>query len=175
MNKIDYIRKAIADHPTDKFKVDNIHAAVQQYGVSIHYLRSQIIKLVRKGEIRKVERIGTGAGTYAVYSRKPVVKDKVAVQQELPLELPLEKVGEIIFTSWELLKKQVRETEAKLESTRSDLNLSRKTNRELLDKLREKDEDIRRLGNVIREKSGRTFKMSEVAQVIKNGKLINPS
>lgn len=174
MNKAERIKQAIATFPHDQFRADDIHNSIKMYGVTGHYLRSMLSKLAIKGEIRRVEKIGHRAGSYIVYSKKPLDKSKAHTQEELPLELPMEKVGEAILAAFQILKRQVNELEQKVESTRNDANNWRKQCRELQKTIDHKNKELETVTEALRNKTGKTFSMSEVARVIRNGRLITP-
>lgn len=173
MNKTERIKKAIKDLTTDEFSAEVIYQQVKDYACGRQYVRSIIHRLCQKGMVRRLHKVGSFEGSYTLYTKKPLVKTVQAKQQELPLNLPMDKLGEVIYAYVELLKKQVRSLGLKLEESRKDANTWRQNCRNLQKTIDKKEDEIKTLRESVRNNSGKTFSMSEVAKVMRNGKLVD--
>lgn len=181
MTKVERMKQAIILNSTDEFTVKGIHAKLEKYGVSKHHLATFISKQVKAGNFRRVRVEGAGINRQVTYSRKPADKTKQLKQEKLPLDppaipdnLPLTVVGEAIYATFKLLKFQVFKAEEQIEKLGAECNRLRKECRDMRKNVEAKNQELETIREALKTKTGKTFPMSEVARVIRNGRLIEP-
>lgn len=180
MKKTERIKQAIILHSKDTFTIKEIHAKIKQYGVSEHHLATFVSKAVKKGNYHKVTTTGRGWGRAVTYSRVPVDKTKQLKQTKLQLKepevipdnLPLEVIGEAILSSFKLLKSQLFKAQERIEKLTQECTRLRKDTVDLKKSLELKQKELDTVGDALRKRTGKTFPMSEVAKVIRNGCLV---
>lgn len=174
MTKKERIRQAITLHNSNEFTVKEIHAKVAQFGVSQHHLATFISKQVAAGNYRKLRHVRSGKQHHAIYTKAKIDKSKQLKQQPLPIpdNLPLDVIGEAIFATFKLLKNQVFQAEAQIEKLRVECTFLRKEARDLQKRMKDREEELISIREALRAQTGKTFPMSEVARIIRNGRIV---
>lgn len=169
VSKNERVRQAIRDLKDPHFTVNDIHNAVNQYGISIKNVQQALFYATKHGLIRRIQR--TGGGRPATYTRE-LIQTPPPKQIPLPENLPLETVGEAILATFKLLKTQVFKAEEQIEKLGTECNRLRKECRDLQKTIKAKDEELKTIGEALRTQTGKTFPMAEIARVIRNGRLV---
>lgn len=163
LSQAEQIRQRIAELPsTAEFTVAGLIAL----GFTRRSVEQTVGNLFKDG---KITRLRKGmAGQKALYTN---VASKLIEPSKPFQSIPLEKAGEAILAYTQLLKRQIYDQEERIAKLRFQVRSYQNDRRDFEKALKEQDEQIKTLGEKIREASGKTFPMNEVARVIRSGKL----